>query len=180
MITFDALRAMKPREGGSECLSIKALIKRGVSNDFPLNVSPEYQRVRKEWTDDQQSKFMGFLAEGGDAPCFWIQRWEDCNISDELVDGLQRFTAIQRFVNNEIPMELTSGERYFLKELSPEDQRLLIGNAGPMLLLKYVQFRTKAEVLRFYLRFNRGGTVHSDEEIQRVEALYQKEISQNV
>lgn len=168
-VTYDSLRAQWPRTGGRENLSMRSLVKRLTGED-PLTV-PDYQRGHV-WTDDQCARFVGFLAEGGEPPPIYVQRWPiRMDLPDEILDGLQRITAIRRFLDGEVPMELTDGTRMYLRDLDAESQRLLVGNAGPSLVLQYVLYETRADVLDMYLRLNRGGTPHSDAEIDRVRAL---------
>lgn len=168
-VTYDSLRAQWPRSGGRENLCMRSLVRR-LTGDDPL-VVPDYQRGHV-WTDDQCARFVGFLAEGGEAPSIYVQRWPiETGLSDEILDGLQRITAIRRFLDGEVPMELTDGTRVYLRDLDAESQRLLVGNAGPSLVLQYVLYEKRADVLRFYLRINRGGTVHADSEIARVGEL---------
>lgn len=175
--TYQSLRDMHPRAGGQEHLGMRSLIAKMDFAEDPL-VVPDYQRARV-WTDEQCSKFIGFIAEGGEAPPLWVQRWPDGSLKpDELVDGLQRITAVRRFLANEVPMELTDGTRVYLRDFSEKDQKMLISTtAGPNLVLRYVKYETRADVLRFYIRLNRGGTVHSDAEIDRVKALLAGESS---
>lgn len=133
-------------------------------------IIPDYQR-KHVWTNVQSSRFIGFLAEGGTVPPLFVQRWKDSLIPDELLDGLQRVTAIQAFVAGKIPMELSDGTQVFLSDLSPQDRKLLTGHAGPMLSIQYIQCETRVAVLQMYLRLNRGGTAHTDAEIAHVENL---------
>lgn len=168
-VTFQELSARWPRAGGRENLSMRSLVGR-MSGEDPL-IIPDYQRGRV-WSDDQCAKFIGFLAEGGEAPPIYVQRWAaSSGRPDEILDGLQRITAIRRFLDGEVPMELEDGTRAYLRDLDVESQRLLIGYAGPSLVLQYVLYETRGAVLDMYLRLNRGGTPHSDEEIARVRAL---------
>ncbi|MEK4509477.1 hypothetical protein [Paenibacillus sp. FSL K6-2524] len=73
---------------------------------------------------------------------------------------MQRYTAIKKFVNNEIEVF-----GYYFKEIegSPRmahDIRVNINN-----------LQTRKEVLQWYIEFNSGGTVHTKEEIDRVKEL---------
>lgn len=175
--TYNSLRDMRPHCGGEESLSIRGIMRWFYDpNETSVNMHPNYQRG-SVWTDDQCAKFMGFLAEGGTPPPIWIQRWPDYGDTDELLDGLQRVTAVRRFYLHEVPMELTDGTRMYLKDFSEADQKMLTGNGGPILTLKYVKYENRADVLRFYIRLNRGGTVHSDAEIDRVKALLTEAVS---
>lgn len=177
MLTYDDLRAQWPRPAGEESLSMRSLKARVEDPADPLNLHPDYQRSRA-WTDDQCAKFIGFLLEGGTAPPLWVQRWKyDTGLPDEMLDGLQRATAVLRFLNNEVPFETIGGVRMYLRDMSERDQRLICSHAGgPTLTVRYVQYENRADVLRFYLRLNRGGTPHSDAEIERVQELLRAEV----
>ena len=174
-VTYTSLRSLRPDSGGEESLSIRGVVRRFYETlEDPVNMHPDYQRSVC-WTDEQCSKFLGFIAEGGQAPYIWIQRDPNYRKQDELLDGLQRITAVLRFYRNEVPLETTEGVRKYLRDFTPDDQKMLCGNGGPVLTIKYVKYEKRADVLRFYIRLNRGGTVHSDAEIDRVRELLAKE-----
>jgi hypothetical protein len=170
-VTYESLRAMWPRTGGTENLTMGQVVRRVADKMDPLDLNPDYQRGRA-WSDDQCARFIGFLAEGGQSPVVFVQRWNTMTgKNDEVLDGLQRLTAILRFMNNEVPMELTDGTRVYLRDFSADDQRMLTGIAGPNVVIQYVLCETRAAVLQMYIRLNRGGTVHTDAEIERVRGL---------
>ena len=170
-MTYESLRSLWPRTGGTETLSMQSLRRRVEDPADYLCLTPDYQRGRA-WTDDQCARFLGFLAEGGQAPTVFVQRWPAHTTQpDEVVDGLQRLTAILRFLRGEVPLETTEGAQVFLREFAEGDQRRLIGFSGPTIVVQYVLCPTRADVLRLYLRLNRGGTPHTDAEIERVRAL---------
>lgn len=176
MLTYATLRARWLQPVGTETFFLRAIQNRVASGD--LLTTPAYQRGRV-WTDEQASRFVGFLAEGGEAPPIFIQRWrirhDRPTPPDELVDGLQRVTALLRFARNEIPMETPLGERAYLRDFSADDQRIWWGQSGFKLTGQYIECRTRAEVLELYVRLNRGGTPHTDDEIERVRALLDQE-----
>ena len=179
-LTYATLRARRPQSIGTETMWAKSLLYRTSeeAGDLRLNLTPDYQRGRV-WTDQQASRFIGFLAEGGEAPTVIVQRWPSSRHGDqpldEVVDGLQRLTAIIRFARGEIPLETMDGEVAYVHDLSPEDQRHLMGTAGLKITLQMVQLPTRAAVLALYLRLNRGGTPHSESEIRRVQELLNAE-----
>ena len=76
------------------------------------------------------------------------------------VDGLQRITAILRFLGNEFP---AFGSYY--REF---EDRLSITNT---VRVHVNDLKSKKEVLTWYIEMNAGGTPHSKEEIDRVTAL---------
>lgn len=174
-LTYATLRSRRLHPVGTETLFLDSLERRMSSRDsLRLNLTPDYQRGRV-WTDEQASRFVGFLAEGGETPPVFVQRWRDTRILDEVVDGLQRLTAMLRFGAGEIPMDTPSGERAYLRDFSKDDQQILRGPAGIRLTIQYVSCDTRAQVLELYIRLNRGGTPHTDAEIERVRAMLASE-----
>lgn len=171
-LSWSGLRDRWPRTSGSENLGIKSLYKLISSGE--INLAPEYQRSRV-WTPLQASRFVGFIMEGGETPPLWLQRWGD-GAPDEVIDGLQRISAVSQFLLGQIPMETTMGEIAFLTDFPEQQQGQLVSTTGgPTLKIQYVSYPNKVEVMKFYLRLNRGGTPHTDEEIDRVKALINTE-----
>ena len=70
------------------------------------------------------------------------------------VDGLQRLTSLRKFLNNELKVF-----GYYLNEF--EDAMLL--KKRYRLLININDLKTREEVLKWYIDFNSGGTVHSEE-----------------
>lgn len=164
-------------EGGRETLIMRSLVARVEATKFPdgagefepLNLDPDYQRGHV-WTDEQAARFVGHLIEGGATPMLIVNRDPTYNRHDEVVDGKQRITACYRWYKGEIPAELTDGRLVYRRDLDETGQRYITGMTGAVQEIGYVQL-DRAGILRLYLRLNRGGTVHTDEEIARVRAL---------
>ena len=74
-----------------------------------LQLNPDFQRGHV-WTEEQQIKFLEFILQGGKTgrtlyfnDPYWHSVRPKTGYADFVcVDGLQRITAIQRFMNNEI------------------------------------------------------------------------------
>lgn len=137
----------------------------GGNEDFTL-VIPEYQRGRV-WTDAQAAAFVGFLLEGGRVPTFYLREVASCR--DEVVDGQQRLFALLRFAKGELAAVLSDGRRITWADFDVVDRRAFMGLTVPVVWIR--EELEAADVLRIYLRLNRGGTPHTDEEIARVEAI---------
>lgn len=95
--------------------------------------------------------------------------WHSCKpkigYSDFVcVDGLQRITAIQRFMNNEIPV-------FGMFHFDFEGETDLIRHS---MIFNINDLKTKKEVLQWYIQMNAGGTPHSAEEIERVKKLMEE------
>ena len=134
--------------------------------DFRLPV-PDFQRGHV-WTDDQQSAFVEHLLRGGDGGPIrfnhpgWMKNWEG---QMEIVDGLQRVTACLRFVDNEV--------KAFGNYRRDYRDRMRIVSCR--LELHVNSLPTRAQVLRWYLQLNAGGTPHTQNEIGKVRDMLARE-----
>jgi hypothetical protein len=154
------------------------LVERRVESTDPnqhLNLYPEYQRGHV-WTDRQASLFVGSMLGGNPGiPPIWVRRWPTGHRNfqpDEVIDGKQRITAIIRWMRGEIPGIIPERDlTFYARDLEPTHFRRLTGIGGPTFIIKYLEGYSDAEIMQIYLRLNRGGTVHTDEEIARVEEL---------
>lgn len=96
---------------------------------------------------------------------FWHSVKSGTGYSDFVcVDGLQRITAIQRFLNDEIRV---FGLLY--SEFEGETDLIRHG-----MVININDLKTKKEVLQWYIQMNSGGTPHSTEEIERVKKLMEE------
>ena len=117
------------------------------------------------WTSAQQSSFVEFMLRGGQGVNMIL--WGFVNESLLLVDGLQRLTAVRKFVAGEIP-----AWGYYYEDW--EDRAFRINDYS--LQFHVVSLRSKADALEWWLRLNGGGANHSrEEEIKKVTALLQLE-----
>jgi hypothetical protein len=137
-----------------------------------IDVDPEYQRDHV-WTDEQRSAFLGYWLQGGTIPTLWV--WEPPSTKEdtgearpELIDGKQRLTALLKWWHNEIAANV-DGRMIFA------DQTNRRFRAKFAIHVTFVRLASRADVLRFYLRLNGGGTPHSANELQRVRMLLDKE-----
>jgi len=128
-----------------------------------LILNPDFQRGHV-WTEDQQIRYIEYILRGGESGRElyfnhpgWFKDWKGEYV---CVDGLQRITAILRFLRNEIPVF-----GHFRKEY--EDS-----------LPSRINFhwhvndlQKKEDVLIWYLEMNEGGTPHTKEELERVRGM---------
>lgn len=134
-----------------------------------LQLNPDFQRGYV-WNQEQQIAYIEFLLKGGKTARTiyfnhpeWMGNWQGEFV---CVDGLQRITAIQKFINNEIP-----AFGYFINDY--EDKRILLRKID--VIINVNNLKTRKEVLQWYIEFNSGGTVHTEEEINRVKKLLEEE-----
>lgn len=135
---------------------------------YGCNLNPDFQRPYV-WTVQQQTRFVEHLLKGGKTGTdilFNCPNWQRSNKLGDfvLVDGKQRLEALRRFFTNEIKAFGT-----YYKEFE--------GHISLCCRLKFHvnDLKTRKEVLQWYLDFNTGGTVHTEEEISRVKALLEAE-----
>lgn len=139
------------------------------TEELGLQLNPDFQRGNV-WSEQQQIAYIEYLIKGGKSArtvYFNHPGWMDSfNGEFVCVDGLQRITAIQRFVNNEIKVF-----EHYLNEY--EDSNIILRRLDVIVNINNLQ--TRKEVLQWYIEFNSGGTVHSKEEIDRVKKLLEEE-----
>jgi hypothetical protein len=136
-----------------------------------LDINPEFQRGYV-WTEAQKVRYVEFILRGGmtgrdiytNCPG-WKLGQVGRNFPKGwyvLVDGKQRLDAVLGFLNNEFPIFGGNYKRDYT-------DRLPILGAGFRWHVN--DLATYEEVLAWYCDLNKGGTVHSDEEIERVQRL---------
>jgi len=131
-----------------------------------LELVPDFQRGHV-WTDAQASRFIEFKLRGGRSGgdlllnCPGFTTRGNMNGPYVMVDGLQRVTAVRRFLRDEIP---AFGR--LLSEYRDRPDRTIYSFHWCV-----AELETRAEVLRWYLDLNAGGTPHAATEIERVRAL---------
>lgn len=141
-----------------------------------LIMNPDFQRGHV-WTSDQQRLFLenhlrGILPSSAMSVQFNAPDWdphrarEPTDLTTDLVclDGLQRITAVMGFMDGEVrPFGL------HVDDLAgtPYTPRITISRFR----VAIYSHRTRAAVLQHYLDFNTGGTVHTQDEIERVQRL---------
>jgi uncharacterized protein with ParB-like and HNH nuclease domain len=137
--------------------------------ELGLQLNPDFQRGHV-WTEEQQIKYIEHLLKGGRTANViyfnhpnWMGSWKGDFV---CVDGLQRTTAIQRFMNNEIPVF-----GIYLDEFEDKDYML----RSIEIIVNVNNLKTRKEVLQWYIEFNSAGTIHTEEEINRVKLLLEKE-----
>lgn len=137
-------------------------------NKLGLQLNPDFQRGHV-WTEEQQIAFIEFILRGGQSGrdlYFNMAGWmTDFEGDFVCVDGLQRITAIQRFLNNEIKV---FGQYY--KDFGGTTNFL-----DHSMNVHVNNLKTRREVLQWYIEMNAGGTPHTKEEIERVRKLMEQE-----
>lgn len=143
-----------------------------IGSDFgALELVPDFQRGHV-WTEAQQSHFIencmrGVVAADGfllqfNCPNFDCDGEGDLSPGLQCLDGLQRYTAIARYIRGEVTAFGYHASELDRTEFCPKRMHVKIAMHT---------FRWQADLLEHYLAINAGGTPHSDYEIQRVRGL---------
>lgn len=135
-----------------------------------LDLEPDFQRAHV-WTEAQQAAFIEYVLSGGPSArdlYFACEGWNSAGRDGNpcvIVDGKQRLEAVRRFLRDELRvrgalhsewtgrMRMTTGARF----------RVTVADIN------------REQTLRWYLALNRGGTPHTDAEIERVQRLLRAE-----
>jgi hypothetical protein len=134
--------------------------------DYNLNMEPDFQRGYV-WRPEQKVKYVEYILQGGHSGrdvWFNCPNWQGLGEIGEyvLVDGKQRIEAVLGFLNNDFTI---FGGNYF----RDYTDRLRITHMN--FVWNVNSLKTRDQCLQWYVDLNRGGTVHSDDEINRVRAL---------
>lgn len=135
----------------------------GYKQDYKLDMDPDFQRAHV-WTEAQQVQFLEFFFKGGKTGrqvlfnCPGFVRGQLGQMV--LVDGKQRLEAFRRFLENEI--------RIFGSLYSEFEDKI-----NQMMTMRFFvnDLKTRREVLQWYIDLNAGGTVHTEDEIEKVRKL---------
>lgn len=135
---------------------------------YPIATRPIFQRLLV-WSRMQQADFVGHLLEGGETlPCVLNTGPDGELVPAELVDGQQRVVACTEWTTGKIAARLADGREVWLRDLDQPSER----RCGNIIGLRFRIVRlTYVECIELYLRLNRGGTPHTDHEIDRVREL---------
>jgi len=134
-----------------------------------LQMNPDFQRGHV-WTEKQQLSYVEALLSGGAKNAMviylnnpnWIQHSDRPYKDFVCVDGLQRYTAIKRFVRGEIKPYGYTWEEYnegFSFRLSHS------------IKININDLPTRKDVLTWYLEMNSMGTPHTQDEIFKVKKM---------
>lgn len=139
------------------------------TEDLKLNLNPDFQRAHV-WSREQQSAYVEYQLRGGTSGRDlyfnhpgWMADWHGEFV---IVDGKQRLEAVRAFLRDEV---LAFGFR-----CSQFKHRL--GASGPYFQVHVANLQTRADLLRWYLAINTGGTPHSTVEIAKVRKMLKVEM----
>lgn len=145
--------------------------------DYGLDVNPNFQRGHV-WTAEQRVRYIEYILQGGKSGkdlYFNCPLWQSSlSIGPEykdgwyvLVDGKQRIDAVFGYLSNEFPIFGKWYHRDFKDSLD-----IMVATFR----WHVNELPTIEEVYDWYIGLNTGGTVHSDEEIARVQSLIDNKV----
>ena len=157
---------------------LTAILQEQAADYGSVERNPDFQRGHV-WTPEQQTAYVEAYLRGAlgeelrtitwNCPQFAGPAVEDRAPSDlpqgfQCLDGLQRLTALEAWIKGDVqPFGLTLDD---LQGTAFDPHRM-----SYMIRFSVFAFQTRAEVLDYYLAINSGGTVHSQEELDRVRKL---------
>jgi len=126
-----------------------------LNKEWAERVTPDFQRANNKWSKAMKTRFLENLLSGVKVELMFFR----LSVQDDaqIIDGLQRTTAILDFFNGKIKpfgysyLELKSRLKQF---------------ANHNLIIKIYTFSSWEEVGRFYIDMNEGIT-HSKKDIQK-------------
>lgn len=139
---------------------------------YPMDMDVDWQRDHV-WTEKQKQLFIGHVLEGGEVQPLIVNEGVDGYlVPAQLIDGKQRMTAALDWEEGRIAALISDGREILAADLDKASRTKCSNSIG----LQYAMVRlTREGCLELYLRLNRGGTVHTDDEIGRVRELLAKE-----
>lgn len=135
-----------------------------------LNLYPDFQRGRV-WTIKQQESFCEFVMKRGHPGRIlfnhpgWLSTFTGQMV---CVDGLQRITALQLMISDQL--------KIFGSYLSVYEDKDKFGRIISI-PIGINSLQTKSEVLEWYLQLNSTGTPHTELEIERVKRILEDEVN---
>jgi len=135
--------------------------------EHKIDMNPDFQRGYV-WSDQQKVQYVEWIMRGGrtgkdiyfNHPG-WMGSFEGQMV---VVDGKQRLNAVLEFMDNRF-----KAYGFFFKEFDRLDILICAFK------FHVADLKTRKEVLQWYLDMNTGGTIHTDDEIEKVKELIRLE-----
>lgn len=129
-----------------------------------VNLDPPFQRGYV-WNDKQKTQYIEWVLRGGRSGKDiyfnhpgWMRGFKGEMV---IVDGKQRISAVIDFIEDKIPAYGTLFSEY--------DDRMNIVDTS--FIVHVADLKSERKVLQWYIQLNTGGTMHTDEEIEKVRKL---------
>lgn len=155
---------------------------KNIGKDFGgYELIPDFQRGHV-WSTAQQTAFVeacirGVVPSSGYLVQFNCPNWNLDDVETDLppglqcVDGLQRFTAVTKFMRGELKAFGMTFEEF---------EGTMFSTRRMTFRIAMLDFTKRVDLLEHYLAFNSAGIVHSTEEIERVTKLRDAALAQSL
>ena len=135
--------------------------------DLKLDLNPDFQRAHV-WNEKQQTAYCEYILQGGTSSkelyfncAGWNKDWKGPYV---IVDGKQRLEAVRKFMRNELKVFGS-----YLSEYEDKPDMMIARFSWNIAALE-----TRKKVLEWYINFNSGGVVHTEEDINKVKNMLEK------
>ena len=133
-----------------------------------VDMNPDFQR-EYVWTQKQKEQYIEWILRGGQSGKDiyfnhpeWFRSFKGRMV---IVDGKQRIEAVLGFLHNKV-----KAFGYYLEEYSDKFDMINCGFVAHV-----NDLRSRKDVIQWYLDMNTCGTYHTEEEIEKVKKLLEKE-----
>jgi hypothetical protein len=126
---------------------------------------PGFQRDNDKWTEERQSKYIWNLLRGNKGQAIVLYNTQDNEAKWWILDGLQRITAIVRFLTDETFFVKTKYGDFNCAQLRASTPAEQVPSVGSVLISKN-NFESHVSACEHYIEINEGIT-HSEKDIQR-------------
>lgn len=137
---------------------------------YNLDLTPNFQR-NHIWSTKEQQNYIEYLIKGGIyTKQFYLNhpKWKEQDMKSEkliCLDGLQRIQSIVKFLSN----ELTIFNGHTWDEFSNQDKADI--SSDITLTFNILNIKNKKEIIQWYIDINFGGTIHQEDELNKVRNL---------
>lgn len=138
-----------------------------------IDMDPDFQRGYV-WNQNQKEQYIEWVLRNGNSGRDiyfnhpgWFREWEGQMV---IVDGKQRVEAVLGFLHDEV--------KAYGHYKSEYTDRMRMVTSGFSVYV--ADLKSREEVLQWYLDMNTGGTIHTDEEVNKVKELLRVEKTKNL
>lgn len=136
------------------------------STETVLSSVPEFQRDNDKWTEKMQSSYVINCLKGLDSSPIVLYTLNDENTGCKILDGLQRLTALSKFLTEQCMNFEIDGEVITSGEMLEACRSLPRFEFDSPFQVKILRFKTELEAVDHYIEINENIT-HSKDDIKR-------------